>query len=174
MRNDIPLVTVMIPTYNRAKYLDDCLYSVLVQDFKNCEIFIRDNNTNDATQDVIKKYKPLFKEFSDFRYKKNDFNEGFRDNMINGTKESNGKYCLILMDDDFLCSSNAVSSMVKALQLSKNVSLTVSSIDTYIQGEMDLSVKEIIDKGKENISHSEFKTISGEHYFLNSWTVYKP
>ena len=169
-----PLISIMIPTYNRASYLDDCLYSVLVQDYKNCEIFIRDNNSSDNTKEIIDKYRPLFNEFSDFRYKKNDFNEGYRDNMINGTKESNGKYCLILMDDDFLCSSNAVSSMVEALQSSKNVSLTVSSIDTYIQGKMELSVKEIIDNGKKNTLHSNFRIISGNEYFLNSWTVYKP
>jgi len=172
--NNEPLVSVLIPTYNRAEYLDDCLYSTLVQDYKNCEVYIRDNDSSDNTKEIVEKYRPLFKDFTYYRYKRNDTNVGFRDNMIHGTKECRGKYSIILMDDDFLCSRTAVSSMVQALEATKKTSLTVSQSETYRQGEMDLSAKEIINHGKEIVSHSEFKTISGEYYFLNSWTVYGP
>ena len=39
-----PLVSVVIPTYNRPDYLSDCVTSVLNSDYKNIEIIVVDNN----------------------------------------------------------------------------------------------------------------------------------
>lgn len=48
-----PLVSVVIPTYNHAHYLDRALKSVLVQTYPNWEVIVVDNHSNDNTDEVI-------------------------------------------------------------------------------------------------------------------------
>lgn len=52
------LISVIIPTYNQAQYLINCLDSVFKQDFipKKYEVIVADDNSADKTQAVLKKY----------------------------------------------------------------------------------------------------------------------
>lgn len=51
-----PLVSVVIPTYNRAWILSEAIDSVLDQDFKDFELIVVDDGSTDATQDLLSKY----------------------------------------------------------------------------------------------------------------------
>ncbi len=53
---NIPKVSVLIPTYNYANYLDETIQSVLDQTFTDFEIIIVDNCSTDNSADVVKKY----------------------------------------------------------------------------------------------------------------------
>ena len=48
-----PLVTVLIPTYNRPYFLSMAIESVLAQTYPNIEIFISDNSPNEDTKNMI-------------------------------------------------------------------------------------------------------------------------
>lgn len=52
-----PLITVVIPSFNHAKYLDRCLNSLMNQSYINWEAVIVDNYSSDNTDLVISKYK---------------------------------------------------------------------------------------------------------------------
>ena len=52
-----PLVSVIIPNYNHASFLDERIESVLNQTFQNFEIIIMDDKSSDNSVDVINKYK---------------------------------------------------------------------------------------------------------------------
>ncbi|ENL4424233.1 TPA: glycosyltransferase family 2 protein, partial [Bacillus cereus] len=54
--NQTPLVSVLIPTYNRPHYFEKALCSVLEQTYPNIEIIIGDDSTNDETEKVLQKY----------------------------------------------------------------------------------------------------------------------
>ncbi|MDR3180172.1 MAG: glycosyltransferase, partial [Holosporaceae bacterium] len=53
MMNDFPLISVLIPTYNRVKFLPSALDSALKQDYPNIEIIIVDNGSIDGTRELI-------------------------------------------------------------------------------------------------------------------------
>ncbi|MDP2646939.1 MAG: glycosyltransferase [Desulfobacterales bacterium] len=51
-----PMVSVIIPTYNRAGMLEDALTSVLAQDFTDYELIVVDDGSTDDTQDILNRY----------------------------------------------------------------------------------------------------------------------
>lgn len=51
-----PIFSVIVPCYNYAKYLPECLDSVLAQTYSNWECIVVDNNSNDNTAEVAKAY----------------------------------------------------------------------------------------------------------------------
>lgn len=55
--NKSPLVSVIIPNYNHAKYLPTRIESVLSQTYKNYEVIILDDNSTDNSIDIIKRYE---------------------------------------------------------------------------------------------------------------------
>lgn len=89
------LVTVIIPTYNRADYLREAITSVLSQSYEHFELLILDNCSDDHTQEIIKS-------FSDSRicYVRHLCNIGGAANWTYGVKLAQGKYLSILGDDD--------------------------------------------------------------------------
>ena len=52
-----PFVSIIIPTYNRAKFIDKVLKSVFDQTFKNWEIVLVDNYSTDGTDNILLKYQ---------------------------------------------------------------------------------------------------------------------
>ena len=53
------LISIIIPTYNHAHYLEDVLESIENQTIKNYEIIIIDNHSMDNTRQIINKFKKL-------------------------------------------------------------------------------------------------------------------
>ena len=54
-----PLISIIIPTYNCEKYVDDCIQSVLKQLQDNYELIIVDDGSSDGTQSILQKYKKI-------------------------------------------------------------------------------------------------------------------
>lgn len=105
-----PLVSVLIPTYNRADYLGDALNSALNQDYPNLEIIVHDDASTDSTLDLLSRYH-------DPRLKiiRTDDNHG----MIGGwnylASFAKGKYIKFLASDDLLA-PQCVSLLVRAAE----------------------------------------------------------
>ncbi len=54
---DLPLVTIITPTYNRAGYLDETIRSVLTQDYPRIEYLVLDDGSTDNTKSVLARYE---------------------------------------------------------------------------------------------------------------------
>ncbi|MES9773145.1 glycosyltransferase family 2 protein [Priestia megaterium] len=91
-----PLVSVLIPAYNRPDYLEIAIMSVLAQTYKNIEIIICDDSTNNDVQTMI---VPFLKNYPQIKYFKNDKNL-FLDNWHKCYDLASGEFINYLMDDD--------------------------------------------------------------------------
>lgn len=103
MKNEKLLLTICIPTYNRAKKLDyslSCFERELKSvDISSLEFFISDNCSQDNTGEIIQKYKekgmPII-------YSRNKNNIGPDNNFLKCFYYAKSKYLWLLGDDDFL------------------------------------------------------------------------
>ena len=66
-----PKVTILLSVYNGEKHLSESIDSLLFQTYKNIEILIIDDNSNDATFDICKKYEESFNNIKVFKNLKN-------------------------------------------------------------------------------------------------------
>lgn len=96
------LLSICIPTYNRSKYLKQCLESIVLQFedknvYEKVDVVISDNASTDNTTDVVKEFQ---NRFSNIKYFKNRSNLGVDKNILNIIEKSDTEYCLPIGDDD--------------------------------------------------------------------------
>ena len=53
---ELPLVSIVIPTYNRARWLKECVESALAQDYQRLEVLVVDDGSTDDTGEIIKAF----------------------------------------------------------------------------------------------------------------------
>lgn len=110
-----PLVSIGIPTYNRAKYIRQSIESLLSQDYPNLEIIISDNASTDGTSDICQEY-------SQITYIRQPENIGATLNFRFLVEQAKGEYFMWLGDDDWL-DPNYISQCVEVLQNHPNYAL---------------------------------------------------
>ncbi len=91
-----PLVSICIPNYNNAHYLDICLKSALGQTYPRIEIILVDDNSSDNSLEIASQYA------DQIRILKNPTNLGQPQNTNKCVDLSRGEYVVILHSDDFL------------------------------------------------------------------------
>jgi len=102
--SQIPLLSVTIPTYNRASVLERALASLIpqVRDFAaEIELVISDNCSTDSTGDVIQSCVAANPDLR-IRVHLNLENEGFFGNAVRCRALARGKFMWLLSDDDFV------------------------------------------------------------------------
>jgi len=93
------LLSICIPTFNRAKHLDNCLSSILtaLRDVElEVEVCISDNCSTDNTEQIVLNSKlPVI-------YKKNSENIGIARNFLSAVGLASGEFVWLIGDDDLL------------------------------------------------------------------------
>ena len=52
-----PTIDIIIPNFNKAKYLNQCLNSIISQTYKNWKIFLIDDNSKDNSKNILKQFE---------------------------------------------------------------------------------------------------------------------
>ena len=110
MQTNTPLISICIPTHNRAHYILETIQSVLDQTYINFELLICDDGSTDETQEVLGR-------IADKRIKllKNDKNIGYIATMNTCTKLAKGPWIMHLSDDDIM-EPNLLEEQVKMIR----------------------------------------------------------
>ena len=107
----MPLVTLIIPVYNAARYLRRCLDSVLEQDFADMEVLVLNDGSRDRSLEISREYE---KKDSRIRVVDKE-NTGVSDTRNRGMQLAEGKYLQFMDSDDWL-TPDATSSLVQAAE----------------------------------------------------------
>ncbi|QIR38425.1 glycosyltransferase family 2 protein [Tolypothrix sp. PCC 7910] len=119
-----PLVSVIIPTYNRPQYLKQAIASAVKQTYQNLEIIVSDNCSPENPQAIVES-------FGDARIKfvRHSQNLGMFNNQMYGFKIARGKYVASLHDDD-LWHEDFLAKLVPILEA--HPELIIAFSDQYI------------------------------------------
>ncbi|MGA3050075.1 MAG: glycosyltransferase family 2 protein, partial [Terracidiphilus sp.] len=107
-QNEKPLLTIAIPTYNRARYLRELLSVLFDQliDQPQVELIISDNASPDETPALLEEFRQRGLQFL---YIRNETNIGADGNILQCFEQAHGKYVWVLSDDDVVVSGGIAS-----------------------------------------------------------------
>ncbi|MCK4744842.1 glycosyltransferase family 2 protein [Candidatus Parcubacteria bacterium] len=158
------IITVIICTYNRSKYLKLCLQSLIEQTLSQnyFDIIVIDNNSNDDTKKITDKFLNILP----FKYVF-EKNQGLSYARNRGIKESNTEY-IAYIDDDAKANKNWLQTAYKIIQ-EKNPAIFGGPIYPYYESKKPkwfldkYETRKISEKGKY-LTKNEF--LSGSNIFF--------
>ena len=106
----MPLVSIVLPTYNRADLLPYSIHSVLNQTYKNLELIIIDDHSNNETEAVVKGFHD-----ERIKYTRNQSNLKLPRSLNKGFSLSKGT-CLTWTSDDNRYADTAIERMVEYIR----------------------------------------------------------
>lgn len=127
-----PLVSVVIPTHDRAELLDQCLESVFAQTYRPLEIIVVDDHSSDSTPQVAAKWTKRAegdKELT-FIYYRLPRNLGFARAVSMGYLLAQGEF-IANHDSDDISHPERISQQVQFLQLNEDYSLVGTNYEVF-------------------------------------------
>lgn len=107
-----PRVTVVTPFYNTEPYLEQCIRSVLAQEYQNFEYILSDNCSTDGSLEIARKYARLDPRIS-VRTHDECIGQGANYNRALRYMSPESEYCKIVQADDWV-ESQCLTRMVAA------------------------------------------------------------
>lgn len=125
-----PLVSIIIPTYNRANLIGETLGSVLTQTYTNWECIIVDDGSTDHTDEVVENYLKKDIRFIYIKKRLNQFAKGAGAARNYGLEYSQGEY-INWFDSDDLMESNFISEKIKILTLYPDTDVVIGGFGYF-------------------------------------------
>lgn len=109
--NNTPEISVIIPTYNAAAYIGDCIDSVIQQKCPSLEIIVVDDCSTDNTRDIVTAYDPNVVRYHCLP---ENFGGPARPRNV-GIGLARGEY-LVMLDSDDMLANDSIKLRVEALK----------------------------------------------------------
>jgi len=108
-----PKVSVLLPTYNYARFLDEAISSVIPQDLPDIELIVSDDASTDGSDEVVAEFA---RRDSRIRFMRQPERLGLVANFNWCLGQARGKYVKFVFGDDKLARPDALSRLVKMLE----------------------------------------------------------
>lgn len=136
MNND--LVSIIIPVYNVAQYLDDCLNSIIRQTYKNLEIIIIDDGSTDDSLEICRSFAAKDKRLTVIHQE----NAGVSAARNAGLSIITGNYVLFIDSDDRI-EQNMVESFIEILDENSKIDAVFCGYKEF-DDETGTIIKEVV------------------------------
>lgn len=113
-------VSIIIPVYNAYESIDKCINSIINQTYKNIELILINDGSNDKSIEKLNDYKKKYKNIKVIDKK----NEGVSITRNLGIKKASGKYIMFIDNDDYI-DKDYVEKLYNTI-VSKNVDCVYS------------------------------------------------
>lgn len=124
----LPLVTVILTSYNQEKYIEEALTSVFYQTYPYIQLIVVDNASTDNTLALVERFRTTSPAF---QLIKNNVNAGLCRAFNQGLSLAHGKYVIDLSGDDILLSGRIEDQVAAFEELSDEYAVVFSNA-TYV------------------------------------------
>ncbi len=124
-------LSIVIPSYNYARYLPEAIESVLCQNYSDFELIIVDDASTDGSQDIAHDYASRDRRIQVIQHKKN---QGLYSSVSDGFKHSQGYYFHAFSSDDKYL-PGFLDKTLKHLELNPRISLCYSDCGYFYDSE---------------------------------------
>lgn len=121
-KKSYPMVSIVTPSYNQGRFIEDCIISVLSQDYPNIEYIIIDGGSKDDSLETIIKYE------HHISYWVSEKDGGSSDAINKGWKRATGDYLWFLNSDDLLRDKHVISDLVAFLESNIEIAFVYGDI----------------------------------------------
>lgn len=137
LKDKTPLISLIIPVYNARKYITQCLYSVMNQTYKNLEIIVVDDGSNDGSLDLCEEIAANDSRICLIHQE----NAGPSAARNIGLDNANGEYISFIDSDDYI--SEKMIANLYSLLVCENADMSVCNFERYDEKTKEYSSSEI-------------------------------
>lgn len=132
------MISIIIPAYNISMYISDCLDSVRQQTFKDYEVVVVNDGSNDNTLSILNEYKKKYPEFPLIIIDKE--NEGVTAARRDGFIASRGEWICFVDGDDFI-PETALSALIS--KISKGIDAVCGAYESFHDGDSTITANKL-------------------------------
>ncbi len=147
-----PFVSICIPTFNGARWIQDCLESALAQTYPRFEVLIIDDASTDDTVELVRALDD-----ERIRLLVNDRNIGLARNWNKCLEMSRGDFIKFLFHDDILY-PDCVEKMMQLLISDEKIGLVFAPRDVLVEGDRETELTKIWLQNCKTL-HTRFRSI---------------
>ena len=154
-------LSICIPTYNRANFIEETIQSILSQATSEIEIVVSDNCSEDNTENIIRRIQKESNQITYFRWNEN---QGADLNYLKVVELAKGQYCWLLGSDDLLL-PGSIDKILKEINFGYDIYLCNRIDCTYELRKVKKS-DWLISTPTHIFDFSQSKTVSYTHLTL--------
>jgi len=128
MKNEQPLVSIAIITYNQKEFLKECVESCLAQDYPNLEVVIADDGSTDGTQGMLRDYAIKYPDT--FVIRLAEKNQGITPNSNVAHFACSGKYIAWMGGDDLMLPGK-ISKQVAYMESNSDCTICYHDLEVF-------------------------------------------
>jgi glycosyltransferase involved in cell wall biosynthesis len=140
------LVSIITPSYNSIKFIEETILSVLAQSYEEWEMIIVDDVSTDGSDKIVEEYAKKDSRIKFIRLARNSGASKARNRAI---EEATGRY-IAFLDSDDTWNPNKLEKQVEFLQ-KNNLALTYSAYDTMDENSSYVNRRSV----KESITYAD-------------------
>ncbi|MCI8466444.1 MAG: glycosyltransferase [Lachnospiraceae bacterium] len=140
-------ISVIIPVYNVEMYLEECLNSILKQDFEDYEIICVNDASTDSSENILLNYREKYEKIKIITHEKN---KGLSAARNTGVLNAIGKYILFIDSDDLIVENTFTELYDRAEQTASDI-VYFNMVNFY---EEETSLKRIYQKTQTYIEYA--------------------
>jgi len=164
----LPLISVVIPTYNVGRFIEEAICSIMNQTYKNLEIIIVDDASTDNTYEIIKELSDIDHRIKLFR---NDQNKRIVETLNYGIEQATGSL-IARMDGDDVSMPTKIEAQYNFLM--KNPGIDLVGVNVIIIDEEGAEIhNETYPSDFESIKEASRFVSPVSHLWLTKSSVYK-
>lgn len=107
----MPKISIIVPVYNVEKYIAQCLDSIIKQTFRDIEVIVIDDGTQDNSAEIYQKYMEMDSRIKIIKKR----NEGVAEARNTGIEHATGE-CLMFIDSDDWMEKDGCEILYKAYE----------------------------------------------------------